>query len=177
VALLGLVLGFAILMSRRLRALMTRLLAWHWFAPIASIWGRISAALDAYRFQYRALALAFGIALVGIVCTGFVNWLLSQSMGGLMPLSAIFLLNPLIALVLMLPISIGGFGISQTAYPFFFSLAGVLPGHALAVSLLMQLVAILGGLPGAVLWLRGWRKGEGNEGELGALEEAKGAGS
>jgi uncharacterized protein (TIRG00374 family) len=177
VALFGLMLVFGILMSRRWRAWMTRIFAWRWLAPLSPIWGRISDALNAYRFQYRALALAFGIALLGIVCTTFVIWFLSQSMGGLMPLSAIFLLNPLIALVLVLPISIGGFGVSQAVYPFFFSLAGVLPGHALAVSILMQVIVILGGLPGALLWLRGWGKSAKTPEEVAELGELKGTGS
>ncbi len=72
-----------------------------------------------------------------------------------MSLPAIFLFNPLIALVLMVPISIGGIGVNQTAYPFFFGLAGVPADHALAVSLLMQAVMLLGSLPGGVLWLLG----------------------
>lgn len=157
VALGILALGFGVLLSRRLRLLIARLFAWRWLAPLAPLWGRISDAFNAYRFSYRALTSAFGIALIGILCTTVVNWLLSQSMGGLMPLSAIFLFNPLIALVLMIPISIGGIGVSQTAYPFFFGLAGVPSDHALAVSLLMQGIALLGSLPGGVLWLRGRR--------------------
>lgn len=154
VALGLLALGFSVLLSRRLRLLITRLFGWRWLRPLAPLWGRISDAFNAYRFRYNALALAFGVALGGILCTTFVNWLLSQAMGGLMPLSTIFLFNPLIALVLMIPISIGGIGVSQTAYPFFFGLAGVPSDHALAVSLLMQAIALLGSLPGGVLWLQ-----------------------
>lgn len=154
IALGVLAVGFGVLLSRRLRSLIARLFTWRWLAPLAPLWDRISEAFNAYRFRYRALALAFGIALIGILCTTFVNWLLSQSMGGLMPLSAIFLFNPLIALVLMIPISIGGIGVSQTAYPFFFGLARVPADHALAVSLLMQGIALLGSLPGGVLWFQ-----------------------
>jgi uncharacterized protein (TIRG00374 family) len=154
VALLALAAAFAIMMSRRLRARVAALFALRWLAPLAPIYGRLSDAFNAYRFRYRSLAAAFGVALVGIACTALVNWCLSLSMGGLMPLSIIFLLNPLIALVLMLPISIGGLGVTQTVYPFFFSLAGVPAFHALAVSVLMQLVVFIGGLPGAVLWVR-----------------------
>jgi len=162
VALLALLVAFATLLSRRVRAIMSRLFTSRWLSPLAPLWNRISGAFDAYRFQYRALALAFGLGLLGIVCTTFVNWLLSQSMGGLMPLTTILLLNPLIALVLMLPISIGGIGVSQAAYPFFYGLAGVPPSHALAVSLLMQAVVILGSLPGAFFWLRGRRRPAGD---------------
>jgi glycosyltransferase 2 family protein len=162
VALLALLTAFATLLSRRVRAILSRFFTSRWLSPLAPLWNRISGAFDAYRFQYRALALAFGMGLLGIVCTTFVNWLLSQSMGGLMPLPTILLLNPLIALVLMLPISIGGIGVSQAAYPFFYGLAGVPPSHALAVSLLMQAVVILGSLPGAFFWLRGRRRPAGD---------------
>jgi uncharacterized protein (TIRG00374 family) len=155
VALLALLVAFATLLSRRVRNVLSGLFALRWLSPLAPLWDRISNAFDAYRFQYGALALAFGLALLGILCTTFVNWFLSQSMGGLMPLSIIFLLNPLIALVLMLPISIGGIGVTQAAYPFFYGLAGVPASHALAVSLLMQAIMIIGSLPGAVFWLRG----------------------
>jgi glycosyltransferase 2 family protein len=158
VALLALLVAFATLLSRRVRAVLSRVFALRFLSPLAPLWGRISGAFDAYRFQYRALASAFGLGLLGIVCTALVNWLLSQSMGGLMPLPTIFLLNPLIALTLMLPISIGGIGVSQTAYPFFYGLAGVPPSHALAVSLLMQALMIIGSLPGAFFWLRGRRQ-------------------
>jgi uncharacterized protein (TIRG00374 family) len=156
VAILGLavlVAGFALLLSRRLRALITRIFQIRFLSPLAPLWGRISDAFGAYRFRYRALATAFGIALVGIACTTLVNWILSQSMGGGMSLVAIALFNPLIALVLMLPISIGGIGVTQTAYPFFYGLAGVPAVHALAVSILMQAIMFLGSLPGGVLWL------------------------
>ena len=150
-------LGFAALLSRRLRALCSRLFAWRWLAPLSPLWEKISGALNAYRFQYRALLVAFGVAILGILATTFVNWYLSQSMGGLMPLWAIFLFNPLIALVAMIPIFVAGLGVNQTAYPFFFGLANVPAGHALAVSLLMQVVIILGSLPGGLFWLRGRR--------------------
>lgn len=158
VALAVLALGFGVLLSRRLRGLIARIFQIRFLAPLAPLWGRISDAFGAYRFRYTSLIAAFGIGLVGIACTTVVNWLLSQSMGGLMSIEAIALFNPLIALVLMVPVSIGGIGVTQTAYPFFFSLAGVPTDHALAVSILMQLITILGGLPGGVLWLLGKRQ-------------------
>jgi uncharacterized membrane protein YbhN (UPF0104 family) len=158
VALVVLALGFGVLLSRRLRALIARIFQIRFLAPLAPLWGRISEAFGAYRFQYKSLLLAFGVGLLGIACTTLVNWILSQSMGGLMSLEAIALFNPLIALVLMIPVSIGGIGVNQTAYPFFFGLAGVPAVHALAVSILMQAIMFLGSLPGGVLWLVGKRQ-------------------
>jgi hypothetical protein len=153
-ALVALVFGFAVLLSRRLRALVSRVFRTRLLLPLSPTWESVSGAFNAYRFRYDALALAFGVGFLGILCTTFVNWCLSQSMGGLMPLWSIFLFNPLIALVGMIPIFIAGLGINQTAYPFFFGRVGVPANHAIAVSLLMQVVIILGSLPGGFFWLR-----------------------
>jgi hypothetical protein len=158
VAVVVLVAGFSVLLSRRLRGFISRVFAWLPFVRLAAIWEKLSGAFNAYRFQYRALALAYGIALLGIGCTTLVNWSLSQAVGGLMSLPIIMLFNPLIALVLMLPVSIGGLGLNQAAYPFFYGLAGVPADHAVAVSVLMQAIILLGSLPGGLFWLRGRRK-------------------
>jgi uncharacterized protein (TIRG00374 family) len=158
--------GFSVLLSRRLRGFISHVFAAMPFARLASIWERLSEAFSAYRFQYRALAIAFGIALLGIACTTLVNWCLSQAVGGLMSLPVILLFNPLIALVLMLPISIGGLGLNQAAYPFFYGLAGVPADNAVAVSVLMQAIILLGSLPGGVFWLRGRKKVSVEEGEV-----------
>ncbi len=149
---------FAALLSRRLRGLISRVFMLRLLRPLAPFWMKLSDAFNAYRFRYAALAAAFAVALVGIVCTTFMNWCLSQAMGGLMSLPAIFLFNPLIALVMMLPISIGGLGVSQAAYPFFFGLAGVPAEHSLAVSVLGQAIAIVASLPGGLLWWQGRRR-------------------
>ncbi len=146
--------GFGVLLSRRLRALLGRLFEWRWLIPLAPVYGRISDAFGAYRFRYGALALAFLVGLGGLMLSNLVNWLLAESIGGGIPFLYICLFNPLIALVLLVPVSIGGIGVKQNAYPFFFGLLGVPRGLALALSLLMQAVVIVASLPGGVLWWR-----------------------
>ncbi len=146
--------GFGVLLSRRLRALLGRLFEWRWLVPLAPVYGRVSDAFGAYRFRYGALALAFLTGLGGLMLSNLVNWLLAESIGGGIPLLYICLFNPLIALVLLVPISIGGIGVNQNVYPFFFGLLGVPRGLALAVSLLMQAVIVISSLPGGVLWWR-----------------------
>ncbi len=144
----------AMLLSRRLRGVISALCAWRFLAPLAPAWEHLSHAFNAYRFRYRALGLAFAVALAGIACTTLCNWFLSLSMGGGMTLMQILIFNPLIALALTIPISIGGIGVSQSAYTFFYGLAGVPAGHALAVSIMMFAIQVVASLPGGVLWLR-----------------------
>lgn len=153
---LALVMLAGILLSRRLRRLIDRLFANTLLSPLARMWSSLSLAFEAYRFQYRALALAFGIGLLGILTTTTVNYVLSLSLGGDIPFLHVLLFTPLIALVLIIPVSIGGLGLNQVAYPYFYGLVGVSTELALGLSLLIQAVQILCSLPGGVLWLR-WR--------------------
>ena len=90
-----------------------------------------------------------------------VNWLLFEAVGGGVPFVDVMLFNPLIALVLLVPISVGGHGVIQGAYPFFYTLLGVPKEQAVAVSVLMSFIIIVGSLPGGVLWLRIRRAGNG----------------
>jgi uncharacterized protein (TIRG00374 family) len=153
--------GFVVILSRRVRALLARLFRWKPIARLTPIYDRVSDALDAYRHSYGALALAFCLSLLTLIFTNFTDYLIAQSLGGGMPLIYIFLFNPIIAFVLLAPISIGGLGVTQAVYPFFYGLVGVPSSLAFAVSLLKQLVIYVTGLPGGVLWWRG-RAGTGD---------------
>ncbi len=144
----------AILLSRRVRRLVSRLFEWRFLTPAAPIYERLSLALDAYRHRYGALLLALCLSIVTLVLTNFTDYLIAQSLGGGMPLIYIFIFNPIIAFVLMVPISIGGLGVTQAAYPFFYGLVGVSQNLAFAVSLIKQLIIYVTSLPGGVLWWR-----------------------
>jgi glycosyltransferase 2 family protein len=146
--------GFAVTLSRRLRAHVARLFGWKLLAPLAPLYERLSAGLDAYRHSYSALALAFCASLMALVLTNFTDYFIVQSLGGGIPLIYIFLFNPIIAFVLMVPISVGGLGFTQAIYPFFYGLVGVPSTLAFDVSLLKQLVLYVTSLPGGVLWWR-----------------------
>jgi len=147
--------GFALILSRRVRTLIGRLFAWRWLAPFAPIYERLSSALNAYRHSYGPLALAFCIGLLTIVLTNFTDYFIVQSLGGGIPLIYIFIFNPIIAFVLTFPISIGGLGVTQAVYPFFYGLVGVPGSLAFTVSLLKQLIVYVTSLIGGVLWWRG----------------------
>ena len=157
IALLVLATLAAFLISRRISRFISRMLHHGVLEKVAGIWDALAGAFELYRFRYRTLAFAFLIGLTGIATTSMVNYVLSLALGGGIPLIDIFLFTPLIALVLIVPVSIGGIGLSQVAYPFFYSLVGVPAELALALSLFVQAVQIFCSLPGGVLWLL-WKK-------------------
>jgi uncharacterized membrane protein YbhN (UPF0104 family) len=124
-------------------------------SALAPLYDRLSRALSAYRRSYGVLALGFCISILVLSIGSVVNYLISLALGGGISLLHIFLFTPLITFVLLIPISIGGIGLSQSAYVFFFNLVGVPEQKSLAMSLIMQAIIIISSLPGGVLW---WRK-------------------
>ncbi len=147
----------AVLLSRRVRKLVDKLFTLSFLRPLARIWASLSLAFDAYRTHAGTLVLAYGVGLFGIVTASMVNFVLSQALGGGIDLLHIFLFTPLIAMVLIIPLSIGGLGLSQGVYPAFYSLVGVPVAHAFSLSVLVSATQLFCSLPGGVLWLR-WRK-------------------
>lgn len=178
---------FLLLLSRRLQARLEPLFfRWRPLVRLAPLYRRLSEAFDVYGHSRGALALAFAMGVVMVFLANLVIWFLAQALGGGISLLHICLFNPLIAFLLLIPVSIGGLGLSQSAYVFFFALVGVSERLALAVSLLLQLIIYVSSLPGGVLW---WQErgetgregdgerggqGEGGTGRGGAPEPASG---
>jgi uncharacterized membrane protein YbhN (UPF0104 family) len=156
-AALAIAAALALLLNSRVREAIGPLFGRRPMAALAGPWAHTARALRAYHGRSGALWTAFCYALLGVVCATLVNWLVSRAMGGEMALPLIFLFNPMIALASMLPISIGGLGVTQATYPLFYGAAGVSTEHALAVSVLVQLTQLLASLPGCWFWLRARR--------------------
>lgn len=163
----GLATVIGLMLSRRSRALIGRLLRrFSFLEPLIPIYEKLSTAIGAYRHRADALALAYGIALGTWVFSNLTQWVLAQALSGEgIPLLYIFLINPIIGLALLIPISIGGLGVNQNLFPALYSRVGIPTALAVSVSLLLQLTIYVTSLPGGVLWWRQRQAREAQEGE------------
>jgi len=152
----GLLLLMGLMLSRRLKRRGEHVLQRiPWFRKGAPLFHQVAVALNAYRHAYLALLMGSAVSGGILLLTGVETWLLVQALvPERVPFLYVMLVNPLIAFALLVPLSIGGLGIGQTAYIFFFGLLGVSSPVALALSLLHQGIVYTASLPGAVLWLR-----------------------
>lgn len=150
--------GFVVMLSYRLRQLIGRLFTIKWLKPLAPLYFRIADAFGAYRHQYAALLSAFLVGVATVLLTGLVDIAIVAGLRGQINPLYIFLLNPIIAVTLTIPISIGGLGTGSVLYVYFYSLVGVPETLAFALSLIKQAIIYTGSLPGGVLWLLGRRK-------------------
>lgn len=118
--------------------------------PIAQ---NVYRALQVYRFRYSALALNVLVSMGIVVLTSFVWFLVGRAVGITEVNFFTFLLfNPIVAFVLLIPISFNGLGAKETVVVFFFGLVGVAEERALAMSLLFHIIVVLTSLPGGFVW-------------------------
>ncbi len=153
---IGLGLGLALLLSRRAKrwigSYLQRIPLLKQGAPLLQ---RVAQAVNAYRHAYRSILVGMTISWTVLLLTAVENWLIVQSLApGRVPFLYLVLFNPLIAFALLVPLSIGGLGIGQSAYVFFFGLIGIPPALSLAISLFHQSIVYVASLPGALLWIR-----------------------
>jgi len=111
-------------------------------------------ALQVYRQSYRALALNVALSACIVVITTLVWYTIARALGETTSIFYFFLFNPLIAFVLLIPISFNGLGPKEATAVFFFGLVGMSNEAALSMSLIFHLIVVLTSLPGGVLWWR-----------------------
>jgi len=97
----------------------------------------------------KAVGWSFIVQMGGAIAVA----LSARAIGVDQPLSLWFSVVPLVALAMVLPISIGGFGVRENAMSFLLSEQGVPSEKAVAVALLWGLSTVLTGLLGGLLFM------------------------
>ncbi len=148
------IVAFSLLLSRRVMRRLAfvfnlRILAA--FKPTAQ---RVFVALQVYRQSYGALARAFVLSLLGVVLTALTQWVISEALGLNIGLFYFMLFNPLIAFVLLVPLSVNGIGLKEAAFVFFLGLVGVPQAAAFSLSIVFHFIIVLSSLPGGFVWFR-----------------------
>lgn len=87
------------------------------------------------------------------VLSVFVVYVLSLSVNIDISILHLFVFIPLINVLIMLPVSIGGIGLQEGAFIYFFSQIGVSSQESLTVAILFRAVTILVSLPGGVIYV------------------------
>jgi glycosyltransferase 2 family protein len=122
---------------------------------------RLLGALQTLSIETRAVFLrpavalaALGFAVAAQFAMSLAAYALAWSMDiGLSLINCLVLIQPVV-LATALPISIGGWGVRETAMIALLALVGVPASAALALSVQLGLLSMVAALPGLALWLR-----------------------
>ena len=152
---LGCVIGAAALYSSRAAAAAHTLTSWLPGKKVRHLTGGLIDAVRKYTHHHRELTV---VLLASVAVQGFrvlQAFCLGMALGISTPLWVYFVFIPLIVIVLQVPITISGLGVSQWTFELLFTRVGVSSEAAVALSILFIALAFIGNLPGAVLYATG----------------------
>jgi glycosyltransferase 2 family protein len=125
--------------------------SWH-----GTLWGRrilrLGDAIGAYRGHPRVLAQVMALSVAVQLVRVFQGYGLGRGLGIQVGVDYYLVFMPIAMLVLLLPVSISGFGLPQAAIVWLLRPVGVPDAESLALSTLLIVVGIIGNLPGALLY-------------------------
>lgn len=121
------------------------------------LWGMGEKIFDFYSairiYRSRKMALFVGILLsLGVqISVGVENFFIGKALGLELGLLPCMVFPSIVGVITILP-SIGGLGIREVSYVYFFNLVGITKEASFSLSLLFYIVGVIGSLPGAVLF-------------------------
>jgi uncharacterized protein (TIRG00374 family) len=131
--------------------------------------GRFASLLQRWRLTRLLLPVASGaravfgsgtattqivlLTIVGYAVASYAVHLLAQGLSIKLGFGDALLLIPLVTLVTVLPVSIAGWGLRESAMVVALGLIGVPAAAAFSLSVLYGLVVMASGVPGGVIWL------------------------
>lgn len=122
--------------------------------PFQRFFSEVKEALDNYRHKTGLILKTVGISVLIHICVIGVNIAYALALGikGV-PFYYYIILVAVIGFLTSLPISVGGWGVSETCYGYFFGFLGVQLTQAVMLSLLYRLSITLWSLPGGLFLL------------------------
>ena len=115
---------------------------------------RLTDAVSRYRHRRGVLVHVLVWSIVVQVLRITQAYVLALGLGMTVPFAYFLLFMPLGLLMLLLPISISGFGLPQGVIVWLLRPMGVPDSQSFALSTLILLTGLAGNLPGLYLWLR-----------------------
>ncbi|MCK4347822.1 MAG: flippase-like domain-containing protein [Thermoplasmatales archaeon] len=113
---------------------------------------KVQSALMNYKGKNQALIFAMIISILFYMLAVVNVYLGCLAFGVQVSLAKLFIGVPIIMVISMLPISIGGIGLSEWAYFFIFTTLGITGSLGLSVALLMRAKAVVCGLLGGLFY-------------------------
>jgi uncharacterized protein (TIRG00374 family) len=147
------VLGF--LLSRRLSSVADALIRWTGMKWLADAYGKVQDTLRAYHARRRQMAFVVAVAFVVQILRIAVHWSCSVALGMDVDPAFFFTFIPIIALVGVIPINVGGWGLPQSLGTYLYTLPGVIGGALAGPEAAAAALAFLPSVTGLVVMLGG----------------------
>ncbi len=154
-AILLIALGWVAIMSPKFRQLTDAMLSPRWLAMARDKQNKVYQSLDMYRGRPGLFAwgmvqsLVFNLLRIAVIYAG------AMAIGIDVPLSAYFVVTPVVIFVMLIPISMSGWGVRESMFVLLLTPYGADGDAVLAMSLLIGVCAVLSSTPGAIMLMTG----------------------
>lgn len=138
-------------LSRYVPTLLSRLPGGHVFDISERIIG-FHATVERYKSARRTVGLGLLVSLLFHVLLITTNIVFASAVGMTVDPVYFFVFVPIAAVVLFLPISIGGFGVRETVYLYFFTQVGAAAAEAVTLALLLNGMIVLSAAMGGIIY-------------------------
>lgn len=119
---------------------------------VMDVVSRVQTAVGEYRRRIQAVGMAFLLSVCFHTLLITINIILARALGMATPWQYFFVFIPIAAVILFLPISIGGLGVREAVYTFLFAMAGTAAAEAVSLSLLFQGIFLINVLIGGSIY-------------------------
>lgn len=113
---------------------------------------KFQAAAIAFKHKKALLAFAMANSFLFYIAAAINVWLCAMAFSAGITIIDAFIITPIVLVITMIPISIGGIGLSESAYFFTFSRIGSSGPMGLSVAILLRSKAVLYGLLGGIYY-------------------------
>jgi uncharacterized membrane protein YbhN (UPF0104 family) len=110
-------------------------------------------SIIAYKNQKILLSMILILCLIAQSMRIFIAYLFCLSLNVSVSIIYFFMFIPIIYLLMLLPVSINGIGVQESAYVFFFSKIGMDTATILAIPILGYVAFVINSVPGGVIYL------------------------
>ena len=152
----GLILGSIVIMTQNLRNLLDRVLSALSLSFVRHNLDRVYECLDLYWDQKGLIVWSLFTAVIANVVRIATVWLCGLALGLDISIFYFIIFVPVIVLVGMFPISLGGLGVAEVTFVVSFGSIGLSAELGLALGLLFLLLNLIAITPGAWIY---WRRG------------------
>ncbi|MCK4329961.1 flippase-like domain-containing protein, partial [candidate division WOR-3 bacterium] len=108
-------------------------------------------AISIYRYKRTAILIGILLSFGVQTAIGIQNYFIARSLHLQLDLLPCIVFPSIISVIIMLP-SIGGLGIREVSYIYFFNMLGIPKEASFSLSIIFYLVGVIGSLPGAVIF-------------------------
>jgi len=147
--------GWLAVMNPRFRRFTNWVLSPPWLSRVRDKKNKVYQSLDTYRGRPGLLAWGMVQSILFNLLRILAVWTGARAVGIEVPISAFFVVVPTVIFVMLIPISMSGWGVREAMFAALLPLYGADRETVIAMSLLIGVISVLSTLPGAVILMTG----------------------